>query len=203
MKSFAKSIPWIILGNVFYSLALNLFLVKNDIAAGGFAGIATLINHFVRVPIGTAVFVMNIPLLIWAWRSKGLQYAARCLVGNLIYTVIANATESLPALTTNKPLAAILGGAVYGMGITVMVKCQAAAGGTDLLSRLVIQLKPFKGFSVGTMILILDGMVVIASAFVYGNIMQAVYTILGIATYSVMSDIYSRLMKNINLCPQV
>lgn len=199
MKTYIKSIKWIILGNLFYSLALNLFLVDNGIAAGGFAGIATLINHFVKVPIGMTVFVLNVPLIIWAWKSKGTGYALRCVTGSVIYTIIADATSVLPTLTTMKIPAAILGGIVYGMGITVMVKCQAAAGGTDLLSRLMIGLKPFKKISVGNMILFLDGIVVIAAAFVYGNILQSVYTMIGIITYSVMSDIYQRLTRNIDL----
>lgn len=199
MKTYIKSIKWIILGNLFYSLALNLFLVDNGIAAGGFAGIATLINHFIKVPIGMTVFVLNVPLIIWAWKSKGTGYALRCVTGSVIYTIIADATSVLPTLTTMKIPAAILGGIVYGMGITVMVKCQAAAGGTDLLSRLMIGLKPFKKISVGNMILFLDGIVVIAAAFVYGNILQSVYTMIGIITYSVMSDIYQRLTRNIDL----
>lgn len=199
MKTYIKSIKWIILGNLFYSLALNLFLVDNGIAAGGFAGIATLINHFVKVPIGMTVFVLNVPLIIWAWKSKGTGYALRCVTGSVIYTIIVDATSVLPTLTTMKIPAAILGGIVYGMGITVMVKCQAAAGGTDLLSRLMIGLKPFKKISVGNMILFLDGIVVIAAAFVYGNILQSVYTMIGIITYSVMSDIYQRLTRNIDL----
>lgn len=199
MKTYIKSIKWIITGNLFYALALNLFLVDNGIAAGGFAGIATLINHFVKVPIGMAVFVMNIPLIIWAWRSKGSGYAMRCVTGSIIYTIMADATSVLPTLTTMKIPAAILGGIVYGVGITIMVKCQAAAGGTDLLSRLMIGLKLFEKITVGTMILFLDGIVVIAAAIVYGNILQSVYTMIGIITYSVMSDIFQRLTRKIDL----
>ena len=199
MKTYIKSIKWIILGNLFYSLALNLFLVENRIAAGGFAGIATLINHFIKVPIGFTVFVLNIPLVIWAWKTKGSGYASRCITGSVIYTIIADATSFLPVLTTMKILAAIMGGVVYGIGIAIMVKCQAAAGGTDLLSRLMIELKPFKKMSVGSMILCLDGTVVIAAAIVYGNIMQAFYTIIGILTYSIISDVFQRMTRKINL----
>lgn len=199
MKTYLKSIKWIVLGNIFYSLALNLFLVDNGIAAGGFAGVATLINHFVKVPIGMTVFVLNIPLIIWAWKSKGTGYAMRCVTGSIIYTIIADATSILPTLTTMKILAAVLGGMTYGVGITIMVKCQAAAGGTDLLSRLMIGLKPFKKVTVGNMILFLDGIVVIAAAFVYGNFLQSVYTMIGIITYSIMSDVYQRITRKINL----
>lgn len=195
MKNRLKTIGWLIAGNFFYSAALNFFLVGNEIAAGGFAGIATLINHYITVPVGTTVFIMNFPLIIWAWRSKGKDYALNCIMGNLLFTIIANLLEYAPTITHIKWIAAILGGIIYGIGISIMIYAKGAAGGTDLLSRLLIQLKPFQKISVGTMILILDGLVVVASAFVYGNIQSALYTLSGILIYSLTSDIICKTKK--------
>lgn len=188
IEKILKSFFLIALGNLCYSLALNLFLVDNQIAAGGFAGIATLINYFVKVPIGTTVFIMNLPLVIWAFIVNGRSFAIKCVLGNLIFTVISNTTSFLPVLTHNKLIAAVLGGILYGIGITIMVKIQAAAGGTDLLSRLMIRLKPFRKMTVGQMVFYLDTAVVFAALFVYGNIMQSVYTVIGILVYSKTSD---------------
>ena len=60
--------------DVMYALALNCFFVDNRIAAGGLAGIATVINSFIPIPLGIAVFVMNIPIVLAALRIKGASY---------------------------------------------------------------------------------------------------------------------------------
>ncbi len=195
MKKKITTIGWLIAGNLCYSAALDFFLVGNEIAAGGFAGIATLINHYISVPIGSAVFIMNLPLIIWAWKSKGKDYALNCITGNILFTIIADLLSIAPTLTHIKWIAAVFGGIIYGIGITIMIYAKGAAGGTDLLSRLLIQLKPFEKISAGTMILILDGLVVIASAFVYGNIPSALYTLFGILIYSMTSDTICKIKK--------
>lgn len=192
--SFIKQGFLILLGNLMYALALNLFLVQNDIAAGGFAGIATMINHYVSVPVGTTVFLMNIPLIIWAWKSYGRAFAVRCIIGNIVFTLVTDCTAFLPLVTDYKLTAAILGGICYGIGVSIMVKVGAAAGGTDLLSRLLILL--FKKMTVGKMIFLLDGTVVLLSAFVYGTYKNAMYAAISIAVYSLTADYILRIFKN-------
>ena len=120
MKKKITTIGWLIAGNLCYSAALDFFLVGNEIAAGGFAGIATLINHYISVPIGSAVFIMNLPLIIWAWKSKGKDYALNCITGNILFTIIADLLSIAPTLTHIKWIAAVFGGIIYGIGITFM-----------------------------------------------------------------------------------
>ena len=47
-----KQIGYLLAANVGYALALNLFYVNNNIAAGGLAGIGTVLNYFLSVPVG-------------------------------------------------------------------------------------------------------------------------------------------------------
>ena len=44
-----EQVFYLLIADVFYALALNLFYVGNKIAAGGFAGIATVINAFIPI----------------------------------------------------------------------------------------------------------------------------------------------------------
>ena len=53
-RGFARRILFILAGNLCNALALNLFLTENEIAAGGFFGIAIVLNHFFYVPVGTS-----------------------------------------------------------------------------------------------------------------------------------------------------
>mgnify|MGYP002620357884 FL=1 len=42
----SKQIFYLLIANVLYALALDLFYVHNGIAAGGLAGIGTVMNNF-------------------------------------------------------------------------------------------------------------------------------------------------------------
>ena len=57
-------------GSVLYGMSVNMFTAPNQIAPGGLTGLSTLINHVFGTPIGTVIFIMNLPLLHGRfWRS--------------------------------------------------------------------------------------------------------------------------------------
>ena len=94
-----EQILYLLLADVLYALALNLFYVGNKIAAGGFAGIATVINAFIPIPVGTAVFLMSIPVVIVAWKVKGAAYTLMALATTAVYSIIVDVLSFLPTIT--------------------------------------------------------------------------------------------------------
>ena len=56
----------IALGASVYGASVAVFTSKNNIAPGGLTGIATMLNFLLGLPIGAMIFVMNIPLFVWA-----------------------------------------------------------------------------------------------------------------------------------------
>ena len=63
LKDFLFDTCIFILGGIGLSVAVNCFLAKNGILYGGFSGIATILNYLFDIPIGIAIFLMNLPLL--------------------------------------------------------------------------------------------------------------------------------------------
>ena len=61
--SFLVDLLFYIAGGMIYSVAVLLFLTENEISPGGLTGIATILNYLFSLPIGTVVFILNIPLL--------------------------------------------------------------------------------------------------------------------------------------------
>ena len=48
-----------------YAFTFNCFFDANNLAMGGFTGVAQILNRFFpKLPVGTTVFVMNVPLMI-------------------------------------------------------------------------------------------------------------------------------------------
>ena len=58
-------------GGVIYAAAVLVFLSPNKISPGGVTGIATVLNYLTGFPIGTAVFLLNIPLLLLGYFKLG------------------------------------------------------------------------------------------------------------------------------------
>lgn len=176
-----------LLGLSCYTLALNLFLVGNSIAAGGFAGIATVINFLVPVPVGAVMMCLNVPLFAVSWRVKGRGFTAVTIGVGLFYSALIDWSASfLPTLTSSLPLAVLGGGLLYGAGLACLMLAQVSVGGTDLLTRILLVLFPRR--SVGQLSLLVDGCVVVLAAAVFGNAAAGVCALLTIALCSVTAD---------------
>ncbi|MBQ9625021.1 MAG: YitT family protein, partial [Clostridia bacterium] len=74
MKNTLKQMCIIALGCLVAAFGLNAFLIKNSIAAGGFSGIAILINSITGLPVGLLVFALNIPIFLAAFKILGRRF---------------------------------------------------------------------------------------------------------------------------------
>ena len=106
-------------GILFYALALDLFLVGNDIAAGGISGLAVVLNRFFSLNVATLIYLMNAPILLAALLTNGWKYAAGAIVGATLYSGAIWLFEGLPTLTDDPTVAAVFGGAIYGVGMEI------------------------------------------------------------------------------------
>lgn len=177
---------YLTLGTFLYVAALRLFFVDNQIAAGGFSGIATVINYITPIPIGTIVFLMNCPLIIIAVKVMGWRYCLKTIISMTLYSVALNLAEPISVVTTDRFAASVFGGILYGLGAFFILKARASAGGTDLVARLL--LRRFKHISLGKMFLLIDGFCVLFAIVVYGNLESGVYALTAIMVFSYTTD---------------
>ena len=189
---------YFVTGILLYAIALNLFFVENQIAAGGFAGIATVVNYVIPIKIGVFLLVMNIPLFLVSGKLKGVKYTALTLALAVVYSTLVDALAFLPTATTNKFVAAIFGGLLYGIGSACIAKANVSAGGTDLLAKLL--LVRFKNISLGKMYLCLDGFVVIMAILVYRDLEAGLYSISAIYTCAIITDKLINGFNNASIC---
>jgi len=173
-------------GIVLYALSLDLFLVGNDIAAGGLSGLAVVLNRFVPLSVGVMVFLMNVPILLASLLLNGWKYTMGAIIGATVYSTAIELFSFLPTLTYNATVAAVFGGALYGVGMALLTLGNGSTGGTDLLSRLL--LKRFPAMSMGKMSLFTDGLVVVLAMIAFGNIEVGLYAIITLFTCSMVAD---------------
>ena len=55
-----------------YAVTFNCFYATNHLAMGGFTGISQVFHRFIpALPVGTVVFLMNVPLMILGVKKQG------------------------------------------------------------------------------------------------------------------------------------
>ena len=182
----SKQIFYLLIANVLYALALDLFYVHNGIAAGGLAGIGIVMNNFFNLPVGGVVFALNIPICLWGLKIKGKRFIITSLFATMLYSIIVDALSFLPSTTDDKLVAVICGGLLYGTAAAFSVKAGISAGGTDLLAKLIIT--KFKALSLGSILMLLDGSIVVMAMVVYRNVGAGIYALLAIAVSAVVTD---------------
>ncbi len=181
------NIVWII-GCCLYALALNIFNVPNNIAQGGFSGLAIVINYLSDLPVGAINFALNIPFLVLAWIFIGKKFVAKTLwVTAILSAAIDIIAKYLPyEYTGDKLLASIFSGALLGAGVAVVASRGATTGGTDVMSKLLRLVFPHMSY--GKLVMFSDMVVIAISAIVFRSIESALYAAIVIFVSSKVID---------------
>ncbi|MBR5365978.1 MAG: YitT family protein [Clostridia bacterium] len=176
----------LIVGNLLVALGFDLFFAGNDIAAGGFGGLGLVVSHYLPVSVGTVVFVISIPVLVWSFFVQGWRYTLSALASTAALSLFTDLFAPLPTLTDNMILASLCGGGLYGLGAAVLVRGRVSGSGTDLLGRLLIT--KFRVLTLGTFVMLIDAAVILLSVFTFGDLETGIYAALSIAVCSWVTD---------------
>jgi len=93
---------------------------------------------------------------------------------------------TLPAFNVDKILAAVFGGVLVGLGISLIMLRGATTGGVDIIAKLIN--KRFRHFTVGRIILIIDAAVITLASIVYKNFESALYSVVSMYVASFVMD---------------
>lgn len=176
-----------LLGSTVYALSVTIFTAPNNIAPGGVTGISTLINYLFGFPIGTMYLLINIPLMIAAWRHLGIGFTVRTSISIALVSVIIDITTPfVMPFRGDMILTVVFGGVLSGAGIGMIFMRGGTTGGSDVVARLLERKLPH--IPIGRLILLVDALVVTASAIVYKNAESALYAVILIFVSSTVMD---------------
>jgi uncharacterized membrane-anchored protein YitT (DUF2179 family) len=169
----ARDFGLMTVGIVMTAYALDAFLIPNKLAAGGVAGLATVIYYAaqqhlgITIPVGTQMLIMNGLLLLLAWRFRGIRYVAKTLYGAVGLSILVDVMAPFvqPLATGDLLLAALWGGAISGLGMGLVFKGGGNTGGTDIVAQLMSSRFPF---GVGQLMLVIDACVALLAALQFG-----------------------------------
>ena len=166
----------IAIGAFIFSFGIAMFTSPNNIAPGGVSGIGTMLNHLFNIPIGSVIIAVNIPLFIFSFKKFGRSFFKKSLFAIFLTSSLI---DILPFILEkhyiySPLLASIFGGVSIGVGVGIIFLRGGTTGGADILAKL-IRLK-YPHFSLGTLVFIIDAIIVISTLFVYGSIEALLYS---------------------------
>lgn len=186
-KGFLLDLVYSVLGSALVALAVAVFTVPNDIAPGGVSGLATALAYITPISVGVWALLLNVPLMLAAWRLLGPRPLAMTLLATVLLSFFIDYfTYVLPGYTNNDLLAAVAGGVLSGLGVGVLFLRGISTGGTDLAALLLK--KPFPNVPNGIMLLLIDASVVVIAVLVFRDIEVALYSAIAIYLSSKVID---------------
>lgn len=176
---------YVLLGAAIIAFGFNTFLFPNQVASGGVSGISTILNGLFGWNAGIVQYAFNIPLFISGVIILGKKFGFKSLVGTLALPFFVILMEDWEPWTTNTLLAALFGGVILGVGIGFVFKGNASTGGTDLLAQIITK---FTGLTLGTSVLLIDGIIAISAALVF-DLEKGLYALIGLYVTTKTIDI--------------
>jgi len=173
---------------VIYALAFNCFFEANHFVMGGFTGIAQILHRLIpAVPVGVAVWVMNLPLIVLGVRKQGVKLLFATLFAITVSSALIDTMAQFivfPAM--DKLLACVYGSVLLGFSLGLMMLKSATTGGTELLARLLKY--RFHHLSMGRLCLTIDVIVVALYALTFREIENAMYGVIAMFISSRVMD---------------
>lgn len=110
LKQFIIEILETLIGSFIMAIAVSFFLLPNELSSGGFSGIATIMYYIFKIPMGTTILALNIPLFLFATVKIGRRFLEKSIVGTISLSIFIDILERFEPLTHDKILACIYGG---------------------------------------------------------------------------------------------
>jgi uncharacterized membrane-anchored protein YitT (DUF2179 family) len=180
----------IIIGTFSLAIGTVLFLSPNQVLTGGGIGIA-LLNHTVTnsLTLGTLLAFVSIPFITLGYIYFGKAYTFKTFIAMILtafFTDFLKEYLQLKPLTNDILLASIFGGIFIGIGVGLVIKGRSSTGSTSVLGEIIAMKTNLKAAEV---LLIIDAGIMITSMFVYDNMNQSLYSILGVYITSKVIDL--------------
>ena len=133
-----------VVGELIAAAALNLFIVPLNLYTGGIMGVCQLIRTFLQTQLGVTFgaydiagilyFLVNVPILLFAYKSLGLGLVAKTIICTVSYSLFYSIIPIPSAPIVDDYLTAcLLGGILTGIGSGIVLTCGCSSGGLDVI----------------------------------------------------------------------
>lgn len=190
-----KSALWdyifIIAGTGLLAASIQCLLDPVSLVTGGFTGLGIIIKEMTKgivpggMPLWLTNLMLNIPVFLIAYKVKGRGFILRTVVGTSLLSAWLYIIPVVDLSQGDYFLASVVGGAIAGVGIGLILLAKATTGGTDMVATILQHY--MKHYSIVQIMQVLDAMIVLIGLYVFG-VYAGMYSIIAILVLTKMSD---------------
>lgn len=152
-------------GSAMIASGFNLFLIPHRLLSGGVSGLAMLAGYFTPFNISLLYLVFNIPLLAAGWFQLGRRFIILSIVSVGATTWLMTVVPVFQ-VSSDMLLSSVFGGVLVGFGAGVSFRVGGSSGGFDILGSIITR---YRDFPVGSVLVGLNGLVILAAAYFDDN----------------------------------
>ena len=174
-----------IFGTFLMAVSVVMFFNPMEIVVGGVTGVAVIFKSLYNMPMWLSSAVINVPLFIAGFRILDGRTFTRTLVATATLTIFLGVVPEMKLLTGDTVVDITIGGVLMGAGLGLIFRQYASSGGSDLLATLINV--RVKYLSIPKIMAVIDGIIVIAGASVFG-MTNGIYSLIAIYIVTKVSD---------------
>lgn len=165
IRSIISRMLMIMVGASLTSVALEVFLVPNNIIDGGIVGISIISSYLTNIPLGVFTFALNIPFFMLGYKQIGKTFVISTFFAVVCLSFGVSGLHPVVELTHDVFLAAIFGGIINGIGVGLIIRAGGSLDGTEIVA-IIFDKKT--SFSIGEIVMCMNVFILIGAGFVYG-----------------------------------
>lgn len=159
---------------VMASLGLAL-LNSAGLMTGGTPGLGFLLSYATGMPLGAALFLVNLPFYVLGWRGMGARFTLKTLGAVSALALGVEAVRHVLVVHTAPMYAALAGGVLIGTSLLVMFRHKASFGGINILA---LFLQKRLGWPAGKVQMVIDLCILTGALFIM-DVQRVGWSVLG------------------------
>ncbi|MCH4985547.1 YitT family protein [Macrococcus epidermidis] len=131
-----KSVFFVLLGSLIFSLAVNVFIIPANLGEGGVTGMSLIFLYSFGWSPAITTLLMNLVLLAVGYKFLSKRSMALTIISIVALSVFLKITEPLQLHLKEVLVSTIFGGFLVGIGIGMIVLVGGTTAGTTILARI-------------------------------------------------------------------
>lgn len=180
-KKIVLDLLFLTLGCILLAFAITSILKPNGLITGGITGISIILDKLIHIKYTYIYYTLSILILISARILMGTRESLKIVLLSILFPIILILFEgfNFDFIENDMILASIYYGIISGVGCGLILKRGFSQGGTDTIAKIVHR-KLFPFMSISQILLGIDIVIIVASAFVYDR---------NIALYAILTQV--------------
>lgn len=210
----------LVIGSALFAVGDVMFVNPYLMAPGGTYGLSNVLNTVWPWKISLYAICMDVPLLIIGTMILGPKFGIKTIISTILIFAFTFILETAwgynpvihdgdivgtqGASMVQIPhgggwfvpdyfLNTVLAGLIYGVAIGLIFRAGATSGGSDIISMI---LHKYTKISLGTLVMIVDGIITLSTLIAFGNIRLPIYSIIVIFIEGKVIDLVVDGMKS-------